>query len=310
MCFIGESEELKKLKSKIRKIAKSNASVLIYGETGTGKELVAKSIHNCSLRKGNEFVAVNCGAIPESLIESLLFGYEGGAFSGATKTGKPGLLEIANNGTLFLDEIGDMPYNLQTKMLRTLQNFKIRRVGSHNTLQLDIRIISATNKHLREEVDKRTFREDLLYRLNVISLYVPPLRQRKEDIPLLVDYFLKHYESIYHTEYKIDPVLLKKLTEYDWPGNVRELKNFVEYGVSVSDSYLALDLYEEKFGHPLKKRIDSFYAVTKKDRQREQVEKILELTKKYGNSVSAKKSIAKELGISLATLYRIMKNNS
>jgi transcriptional regulator with GAF, ATPase, and Fis domain len=212
----------------IEKVADTDSTVLITGESGTGKELIAKAIHYNSYRRDNPMVVINCGAIPEALLESELFGHERGAFTGAHKS-RIGRFELANEGTIFLDEIGDMSPNLQVKLLRVLQEQKFERVGSTRTIKVDIRIIAATNKNLISAVNKSTFREDLYYRLNVIPIKVPPLRHRKSDIPLLVDFFLKKFneETRKHVK-EFLPEAMDALRQYDWRGNVRELENLVE----------------------------------------------------------------------------------
>ena len=300
MEIIGNSRAICSLKDKIEKVARTDASVLIQGESGTGKELVTMSIHEQSRRHSKEFVAINCGAIPESLMESLLFGYEGGAFSGARKDGQRGLLEKANGGTVFLDEAGEMPYSLQAKMLRTLQNFKIRRVGGSSVVQLDVRIIAASNKDLREEVERGAFREDLFYRLDIIPLLVPPLRERREDVPLLVEHFLSLFGRKEKRRYRVTPDLMQRFMEYDWPGNVRELKNFVEYGVCFCEGeILTTDLMETRFSLARP-------AVQQDDRRRPSAEdaRLHALLDQYGHDVAGKRQAAAQLGISLATLYR------
>ena len=300
MEIIGNSRAICSLKDKIEKVARTDASVLIQGESGTGKELVAMSIHEQSRRHSKEFVAINCGVIPESLMESLLFGYEGGAFSGARKDGQRGLLEKANGGTVFLDEAGEMPYSLQAKMLRTLQNFKIRRVGGSSVVQLDVRIIAASNKDLREEVERGAFREDLFYRLDIIPLLVPPLRERREDVPLLVEHFLSLFGRKEKRRYRVTPDLMQRFMEYDWPGNVRELKNFVEYGVCFCEGeILTTDLMETRFSLARP-------AVQQDDRRRPSAEdaRLHALLDQYGHDVAGKRQAAAQLGISLATLYR------
>ena len=234
MQLVGQSPAICRLREQISKVAAMDAVVLVQGESGTGKELVARAIHMQSPRHQKAFVAINCGAIPESLTESILFGYEGGAFSGAHSAGQTGLLEKANGGTLFLDEAGEMPPSLQAKMLRTLQNYKIRRVGGSQVCQLDVRIVAASNRNLRDAVKSGRFREDLFYRLDVIPLIVPPLRERQGDIRLLVEFFLESYSAARGIRYEISSGLLKKFEAYAWPGNVRELKNFVEYGICFS----------------------------------------------------------------------------
>ena len=226
--FVGDSRPIQKVFELIEKVADTDSTVLITGESGTGKELIAKAIHYNSYRRDNPMVVINCGAIPEALLESELFGHERGAFTGAHKS-RIGRFELANEGTIFLDEIGDMSPNLQVKLLRVLQEQKFERVGSTRTIKVDIRIIAATNKNLISAVNKSTFREDLYYRLNVIPIKVPPLRHRKSDIPLLVDFFLKKFNEEKRKYVKeFSPEAMDALRQYDWRGNVRELENLVE----------------------------------------------------------------------------------
>ncbi|MEM3370040.1 MAG: sigma-54 dependent transcriptional regulator [Candidatus Micrarchaeia archaeon] len=229
--IIGQSPKMQELFKIIPKIAQSSSHVLISGESGSGKELFARALHNLSQRKDKNFVTINCSAFPEGLLESELFGHMKGAFTGALYN-KQGLFEIADGGTLFLDEIGEMPLNLQVKLLRVIENGTFRRVGGTNDIKVDIRIISATNKDLKEEAEAGRFREDLYYRLNVIPLKIPPLRERKEDIPLLIDYFLK---KICNSEKRFTNGAIRLLMEYPWKGNVRELENVIERVVLLTD---------------------------------------------------------------------------
>jgi len=224
--FIGESEVIKSLKEKILKAAPSSAPVLITGENGTGKEVVAKAVHLNSLRAEEPFIAINCAAIPEELIESEIFGYEKGAFTGANSR-KRGKFELADGGTIFLDEIGDMSLRMQSKILRVLQESKFQRVGGETEAEADVRVIAATNKDLESEISAGRFRRDLFYRLNVIPLSIPPLRKRKDDVPLLIDYFIKMFGNK-SGRLEMDENAVNILTNYDWPGNVRELKNIIE----------------------------------------------------------------------------------
>ncbi len=235
--IIGISDQIVKLREQIKKIAESNAPVLITGESGTGKELVAYNIHYNSHRKYENFVPINCGGIPEQLIESELFGYEKGAFTGADKA-KPGLFEIGDKGTIFLDEIPELPLTSQVKLLRVLQDGEVEKLGRLDKIKVDVRILSATNKNLDEEVKAGRFREDLFYRLNVLPIFIPPLRERKEDIIFLTDYFLNHYAlDIGKPVPTLTEEAMSMLVDYDWPGNVRELKNLVQrllfYGENV-----------------------------------------------------------------------------
>ncbi|MBT3922588.1 MAG: sigma-54-dependent Fis family transcriptional regulator [Nitrospina sp.] len=230
--ILGKSEPIQKIFNLVEKVAKSKATVLITGESGTGKELIAKAIHFNGNRKNYPFVSVNCGAMPESLLESELFGHEKGAFTSADSL-KLGLMESANKGTFFLDEIGNAPLSTQVKLLRVLQENEITRLGSTKALPVDLRIIAATNSNLPNLVEEKSFREDLYYRLNVIPIHLPPLRERKEDIPELVEFFINKYNARHNKAYiqGIDPDALKVFESYSWPGNVRELENVIERAV-------------------------------------------------------------------------------
>lgn len=232
----GESQAITDCKEMARSIAASNSSILIFGETGAGKELFAQAIHNESLRKGQPFVAINCGALPSSLIESTLFGYVEGAFTGANKNGMAGSFEQANGGTIFLDEVGEMDMELQKKILRVLQERVVTRIGSTQDISLDIRVISSTNRDIKEMIRNQVFREDLYFRLNVIELVIPPLRERKEDIPVLIDYFIKKYNKLV-TKMVVGAknAVYEACENYSWPGNIRELQNCVEYAMNVCE---------------------------------------------------------------------------
>lgn len=234
--LVGESQKMKNLREQIEMAARSNSRVLIFGESGSGKEVVARLLHEKSPRAEKPFVEVNCAAIPQELIESELFGHEKGSFTGAFEK-KNGKFELADEGTLFLDEIGDMSLQTQAKVLRVIETQEFQRVGGNKNIKVDVRIIAATNKDIKEEVRKGNFREDLYFRLNVIPLFVPPLRERKEDIPILVEYFLESLaiECGKHPK-KIIPEILQNLQSYDWPGNVRELKNVIERLVIMTPS--------------------------------------------------------------------------
>ena len=235
--IIGSSEAMKNVINKCKIIANSPSTILIEGESGTGKEILAQSIHNYSYRRNNRFVAINCGAIPANIIESELFGYEDGAFTGGRKGGKAGKFEAANGGTLFLDEVGEMPLDMQVKLLRVLQEGRITRVGGYKEIPIDIRIIAATNRDLKKEIENGTFREDLYYRLNVVEIKIPPLRERKEDIGLLVHSFL---EEICKQNNKpvltISKDVIDIFQNYRWKGNIRELKNTIENIVVLSQN--------------------------------------------------------------------------
>jgi two-component system response regulator PilR (NtrC family) len=222
--IIGQSSKMQELFRLIPKVAQSISNVLIIGESGSGKELVAMALHNLSNRKDRNFVAINCSAFPEGLLESELFGHMKGSFTGAMQN-KQGLFEIADSGSLFLDEIGEMPINLQSKLLRVLENGTFRRVGGTTDIKVDVRVISATNKDIKEEIASGRFREDLYYRLNVVPIHIPSLRERREDIPLLVEHFLK---KISDQTKRVTPEAMRILIEYPWKGNVRELENVIE----------------------------------------------------------------------------------
>jgi two-component system, NtrC family, response regulator GlrR len=232
--IVTRSEKMRLLLEKVAQIARTDSTVYIHGESGTGKELIAKAIHLASERNKHEFVAVNCAAIPEGLLESRLFGHEKGAFTGAVKSTK-GLFTRAHEGTILLDEIGDMPMGLQAKLLRVLQERRFYPVGSEIEFEVDVRVIVATNKDIDSLVTQGLFREDLFYRIHVIPVFLPPLRERKEDIPLLVEHFRKKFAQEMNKEVKgISPMALRKLILYDWPGNIRELENTMEYAVAMT----------------------------------------------------------------------------
>lgn len=227
--FTGISEAVCQIRSQIKVLGEnSSVNVLIRGETGTGKEVVARQIHDCSDRRENLMARINCGAIPENLLESELFGYEKGAFAGALKT-KKGLIELANGGTVFLDEIGELPLAMQTKLLTFLDDRKYKRIGGLEDIELDVRVIAATNRNLERAIAQGQFREDLFYRLNVMQIVIPPLRERREDIPALCDYYLDYYNKSFAKNIeRVEPDFMRELILYDWKGNVRELKNIFE----------------------------------------------------------------------------------
>lgn len=226
--LIGDTEPMLNVKNVVEQIAPSELTVLIRGESGTGKEIIARMIHKLSPRKNEPFVKVNCAAIPRELLESELFGYERGAFTGANKT-KPGRFEIANKGTMFLDEIGEMPIELQTKLLQVLEQHEFVRVGGINTIHVDVRIVCATNRNLEEAIEKKIIRNDLYYRLNEITIQLPPLRERKDDIMLLMEHFLRKYSLLYDKkQISIRSETMKHLYNYYWPGNVRQLENLIK----------------------------------------------------------------------------------
>ncbi len=235
--LVGESAAMKQIKILIARVAPTESSVLIEGESGTGKEIVANAIHQNSRRNNNPFVVINCGAVPETLLESELFGHEKGAFTGAVKQ-KSGLFEIADAGTLFIDEVSEMSPGMQVKLLRVLETGRFRRVGDIKEIEVDVRVICATNKRLREEATSGRFREDLFYRINVMSLYLPPLRERREDIPLLVDHFVRASRHPNAARIVVTSEVFDAFAKYHWPGNVRELSNVIERAIILADNNL------------------------------------------------------------------------
>ena len=297
-----ESPQMQDIYSQVSKVSKNDTSVLITGESGTGKEIIAKQIHDLSSYSSGPFITVNCGAIPESLMESELFGYTKGAFTGADPKGKIGFFEKANNGTIFLDEIGEMPLQIQVKILRVLQDKKITPIGSRMEKQINVRIIAATNKNLEEEVEKRAFRQDLFYRLSVFPIDIPPLRERKKDIKILVDFFVKKYYISFQKEKKeISTDVYQHFLEYSWPGNIRELRNTIEYCMNmIEEDEKTIDLKHlpPKF---LGNKEKNEKIKTLKELEKEAISNLLKI---YGNSSEAKKIIAKSLGVGIATLYR------
>jgi len=303
--IVGTSKTIHMVKQRSLQVATSDSTILITGESGTGKELFARSIHNASNRKNNPFVSINCGAIPEMLLESELFGYEKGAFTGADKSGKLGKFEIADHGTIFLDEIGDMPIHLQVKLLSAIQNRQIDRIGGISPINIDVRIIAATNKNLEKMIETMEFREDLYFRLNVIPIHIPPLRERLEDVSVLLDFAVEKFsrrleKPITGFAEEARAALLK----YDWPGNVRELENAVEYAVNMEsgpiiglsnlpDRILKSTDRKDHTKGSLKERLDHC--------QRQIFTDILHQT---GTSLSGKRLAADMLNISESTLYR------
>lgn len=302
--IITQCESFQRVIKRAMKVAKNDASVLIVGESGTGKDIFARAIHNESRRSEGPFIAINCGAIPDTLLESELFGYAPYAFSGASKNGKVGKFKLADKGTIFLDEIGDMPLNLQVKLLRVLQERVVIPVGSNKITEVDVRVISATNKDLDKLVIAGKFREDLYYRLNVIPLEIPPLRERTSDISLLSLFFMKKYSAYYGVPTpKISEEVNEKLLSYDWRGNVRELENTIEYIINVlGEDKVVLESHLPK---RMKNREESSNDDIKSIASVEK-ELILKALKKFGGSTEGKEQIARALGLSLSTLYRKM----
>jgi DNA-binding NtrC family response regulator len=234
--IIGKSKVMQEIFRLIEKVAPTDSTILIRGGSGTGKELIARAIHHNSLRKDRKFIAVDCGGLPETLLESELFGHVKGSFTGAIVT-KRGLLEVANGGTFFLDEVGDLSMGIQSKLLRVLQEKEFRQVGGIKSINVDIRLIAATNRDLETMIEEKTFREDLFYRLNIVPVYLPPLKERKEDIPSLVNHFLELYNKTRDKNIKgVSPEAMNLLIEYDWPGNIRELENIIERSVIMTES--------------------------------------------------------------------------
>lgn len=300
--IVGESEGLLQARREAVQVAGNDASVLICGETGTGKEVFARAIHSLSKRKNNVFMAINCGAIPETLIESELFGYEKGSFTGANSAGKPGKFEICRDGTLFLDEIGDLPVLMQVKLNRALEEKEIIRVGGTSAIKVNPRIISATHKNLSSMVEKNLFRDDLYYRLNVVPIYIPPLRERGYDVIILSRYFLDRFSKIYEKDIKgfsSEAEIL--LLNYKFPGNIRELRNLVEYAVIFEqNSIIGAESLRKKIGANTESE-----NVKLADLIREYERSVVQnKIKKLGSGMEAKREAARQLGISIATLYR------
>lgn len=301
--LISNSIKMKKVTELIGYVAKTDVTILITGETGVGKEVVSRNIVENSKRYNKPYIKVNCAAIPETLLESELFGYEKGAFTGASNNEKLGLFEQANNGTILLDEIGEIPFNLQAKLLRVLQEKEIKRVGGTNTIKIDVRVIAATNQKLEEEVRKGNFREDLFYRLNVIPITIPPLRERKEDISYLANNFLEKFNKLYNKNKELDIEAIEILESYSWPGNVRELENAIERLLVIGDNkYITKNniisiLGKEKFEDINEVKIKSTLKEIVDDFEKDIIEKTL---KECGNTYKA----AEVLGITQSTVVR------
>lgn len=312
----GTSAATQSLKENIQKIANTNSTVLITGESGTGKELVARSLHSHGNRRSKPFVVINCSAIPDTLLESELFGYVKGAFTGASQNGRMGKFELANTGVIFLDEIGDMPLYLQAKILRVIQEKKIERIGSNKSIDLDIKIIAATNVDLEKKIMEQKFRGDLYYRLNVIPIKLLPLRERKEDILPIINSLIDKYNRLSDKYvHSIDEDVKRALINYEWPGNVRELENVMELMINMSGSngVISSDLLPENILHHcdnISSSIDELLINDKSELEDfEKIEKIYieKSLKKYGDDTESKKYIADKMNIGLTTLYRKMK---
>jgi formate hydrogenlyase transcriptional activator len=295
--IIGNSTALESVLEQVEQVAPTDSSVLIQGETGTGKELIARAIHNLSTRCGRPFVKLNCAAIPFDLLESELFGHERGAFTGAIAQ-KIGRFELADKGTLFLDEVGDIPPGLQPKLLRVLQEQEFERLGSTRTHRVDVRLVAATNRNLADMVKHNQFRSDLYYRLNVFPVQLPPLRARHEDIPALVEHFVDIYARRMNKQIEhIPQETMSAFTAYEWPGNIRELQNFVERSVILSSGNVLCPPLESLRGTA---QLESLEAVTLEDAERDHIRKILEQTRWV---VAGPKGAAARLGIKRSTLY-------
>ncbi len=302
--FIAESQLMKGVIDTAKKVAPFDATVLITGESGTGKEVLARYIHKNSKRSDKPFIAINCGAIPDDLLEAELFGYKKGAFTGASSD-KKGIIEEAEGGTLLLDEIGELPLNLQVKLLRVLQEGEIKPLGSSKAKKVNVRFIAATNKNLEELVKKGLFREDLFYRLNVISINIPPLRERKEDIIPLAKFFIKKYA----TKYSIKPKILSEkaiseLIEYNWPGNVRELENIIERTMLISQGDVIQSIFDKNVSNGYTSLNVKKYKDAKNEFERNYIKNLLMLTE--GNISKA----SKISGLTRAQIYRIMKRHN
>ncbi|WP_312906304.1 sigma-54 interaction domain-containing protein [Tissierella praeacuta] len=302
--IISNDYKIENIKSQIKKISNSSSSVLITGDTGTGKEVVAKAIHYTSKRANNPFIPINCANIPDSLFESELFGYEEGAFTGAKKGGKLGLFELANGGSIFLDEIGELPIYLQAKLLRVLQENAIQRLGSITNIPVDIRIIAATNQDLESMVNENKFRADLFYRLNVIPIYLPPLNQRLSDIDILSTHFIEKYNrKLMKNINNISKEALELMKSYSWPGNVRELENTIEYAINMEDTEI---IHIESLPHRIRKKANGKNDFKELIAQKE-ADLIINVLNKHGWDLEGKQKASKELGISIRTLYRKLK---
>jgi DNA-binding NtrC family response regulator len=318
--IVGDSDSMLEIYRLIEKIARTNSTVLVLGDSGTGKELIAKALHDSSSRSENAFIKVNCAAMPETLLESELFGYVKGAFTGANAN-KKGLFEMADNGTIFLDEIGSIPLSMQMKLLRVLQEKEIRRVGGTEDIAVDVRVIAATNENLEEKIARNEFREDLYFRLSVIPINVPSLRERKDDIPMLVTHFLSQFEEENKIKMSISSDAVKILCSYEWPGNIRQLENLIKRLATLNDSgqidkdelppeirnYTGFSnsaplIDSSGMGAFVSGRADQDNTLPLKEHMRRLEERYIKqvVAQNHGD----KEKAAKELGISLATLYR------
>lgn len=305
--FISRSAPMKEIKETLKKIAPLDLTVMVQGETGVGKEVVARAIHALSPRRNADFIKISCASFPETLISSELFGYEGGAFTGADTRGRKGKIELSHGGTLFLDEIGEISQDLQVKLLEFLQDMELYRIGSTNKIKVDTRIIAASNRDLLEEVQQGRFRKDLYYRLNLIPITIPPLRERREDIPALINYYLDHYNRKYDKNVTFDDRLIKEFTGYQWPGNVRELEHVLERVVVIHGDGLEIGENFVKLLNTTQAKREGVYCTeiipykqAKRELERELVKKAY---KTYGSTYKA----AEALGIAQSTVVRILK---
>ncbi len=313
--ILGNSPVMAKVKQEAAQAAAGNSTVLIQGESGTGKELFARAIHCAGERREKPFIAINCAAIPEALLESELFGYEEGAFTGAKRGGKPGKFELADGGTVFLDEIGDMSLSIQSKLLRVLQERRIERVGGVGSSPIDVRILAATHKDVEVMVGRGEFRQDLFYRINVFPLHVPPLRERTEDFPLLIDTFLARYcQALKKKIHGIEAGVYKWLLQYSWPGNIRELENTVEYLANIESANMITEKYipdriklAVNSSQDLNTGNNAFNIIPIEALERQA---ILQALQHFGTTTEGKEKAARALGISKATLYRKLKEFS
>jgi formate hydrogenlyase transcriptional activator len=303
--IISKSKNFHKILQQIEQVASTDATVLITGESGTGKELIARAVHNISNRNRRPLIKVNCATLPANLIESELFGHERGAFTGAMEK-KIGRFELADGGTIFLDEIGELPVELQAKLLRVLQEGEFERLGNPRTMKVDVRVIAATNRNLQQAIQNKEFREDLFYRLNVFPIVTPSLRERKEDVPLLIKHFIRKYESkMWKKINDVDPQVINALMEYDWPGNIRELENLIERALILTSGNII------EFGDwiPMSKMSNDRKLVKEEMKRLEDVERehILNILEQTNWKVSGERGAAKILGLNPTTLEARMK---
>jgi len=308
--IVVRSPEMQRIIELAVRVSKVDSTVIITGESGVGKDVVAKQIHYLSKRKNNSFIKINCGAIPENLLESELFGYEGGAFTGAKKEGKPGMFELASGGTLFLDEVGDLPLSLQVKLLRVIQEREIVRVGGVKTIKVDVRLISATNKDLAAMIQEGTFREDLFYRLNVVNIQIPPLRERREDMEYLLGFMLHKHNQHYGLNKKLTATVVERLLSYSWPGNIREMENMMERLVVLTDDEYIQLKHSPSFlqGEVIASKEIILSSIIPLKDAIEEVEQ--QLIRKALDKYVTTRKVAKMLGINQSTVVRKIKQYS